>query len=57
MISINTSVQHFISRVKSCSETGINIYITKGLLTSTTLNDNMNKLQIMPVNMVNASRL
>ena len=36
---------------------GINIYISKCLLINTTLNDNMNKLQNTPVNMVNANSL
>ena len=53
--SIDTSVQHFISHVESCFDTGINIYITKGLLINITLNDNI--LLNAPANMVNGNKL
>ena len=43
--------------VKSCSDTGINIYITKDLFINTTLNDNMKKITITSVNMVNVNSL
>ena len=46
-----------MSHIKSCSDTGINVYVTKGLLININLKVNLNELQIMPVNMVNASML
>lgn len=43
--------------VKSCSDTGINIYITKDLFITATLNDNMKKITVTSVNMVNVNSL
>ena len=54
--SINTSVQHFISHVKSCSDTEELIFtLQKANQINTTLDDNMKKLQIMSANVVNAN--
>ena len=54
----DTSVRHFLSHVKICSDTKERIItLQKKLLKKSTLNNNMKKLQNIPVNMVNASRL
>ena len=52
-----TSVQHFISHVKCCSNAKELIFTLKNSYLSIQLNGNMNKLEGIPVSMVNASRL
>ena len=55
---INTSVQHFINHVKNCSYAEELIFkLKKPCLSSTTLNENLNQLQIMVFTTVNANKL
>ena len=44
-------------KLKKCQTQNQKQIYNKGLLISTTLNDSINKLQNIPVNMVNANRL
>ena len=55
---MQASVQDSISHVKSCSETGELIFtLQKACLSRQNLNDNMDKLQKMPLNMANTNGL